>query len=225
MKDFRLDRKADPKYILDVKPVKNRPTAEGEEARETLTITFADGRKFDNIEYSAENIQTIIAQQERQARAGVKNLPVFQGRKTIAGVMTAASIVGGPVIGAVTSTAIDNPIALAIGTGVVTLAALIPSACSLVKNAGKVKELRKIKFRDVHRKELETYPNYENALAGLPTRKRQWFEGMANEGQDPFCITEIDSYTQRDLEQIMENMETEKQYTFKYAPRKTASSK
>ena len=103
MKDFRLDRKADPKYILDVKPQEEiRTTADNQtETTETLSIVFADGRVFNNVEYSEENIKKIVAQQEKQAKAGVDNMNVFEKRRTTAGIMTTASIVGGPIIGAV----------------------------------------------------------------------------------------------------------------------------
>lgn len=229
MKDFRLDRKADPKYILDVKTSKDKiQTEEGAKSQETLSVRFADGRVFKNIHYSEENISKIIDQQEKQAKAGVENISVFEKRKTNAGIMTGASIIGGPVIGAVATAvagASANPLAFAIGTGVVTLAAAIPSLYSLFKNGAKVKELNKIKYRDEHKEELRAYPLYQNALVGLSTKTRNWFELMDQEGHDPFCITEIDSYTQSDLEQIMENMDTEKQYQFTYAPKRTAASK
>ena len=50
MKDFRLDRKAEPKYILDVKTQTTRETV-GEEVHdvETYSVKFADGRVFKNI--------------------------------------------------------------------------------------------------------------------------------------------------------------------------------
>lgn len=225
MKDFRLDRKADRDYILDVNTRENKPTVEGGESTEELLITFADGRVFRDVQFNEESIRKIIKQQEAQAKAGVENINVFEKRKTRSGIMTGAAIVGGPVIGALAATAITNPIALAIGTGVLTLAAAVPAACSLIKNTGKVSELRKIKYRDEHSTELREYPNYRNALVGLSARKREWFESMEEEGHDPFCITEIDSYTQSDLEQIVQNIATEKKYQFTYTPRRTASGK
>lgn len=225
MKDFRLDRKADRDYILDVKTRESRPTVEGQETTEELLITFADGRVFRDVQFNEESIRKIIKQQEAQAKAGVENIGVFEKRKTRAGIMTGAAIVGGPVIGALAATAIANPVTLAIGTGVLTLTAAVPAVCSLVKNSGKVSELRKIKYRDDHSTDLREFPNYRNALVGLSSRKKNWFEGMLEEGQDPFCITEIDSYSQGDLEQIVQNIETEKKYQFTYVPRKTAGAR
>ena len=100
MKDFRLDRKADPKYILDVTTSKDTTrTEDGKKVQETLSVKFADGRVFKNVNFDEENIAKIIAQQEKQAKAGVGNISVFEKRKTKAGVMTGASIIGGPVIG------------------------------------------------------------------------------------------------------------------------------
>lgn len=218
MKDFRLDRKAEPKYILDVKTQTSRETM-GEEVHEveTYSVKFADGRVFKNILVDETNLQKIIAQQEKQAKAGVENMDVFKKRKSLAGAMTTASIIGGPVLYAVADMATKiDPVTLAIGTGVVTLSALIPSVVSFVKNAGKVGQLRKIEYRDKNKGELSTYADYENALAGLSRGKRRYFAEMAEEGQDPFCITEIDQYSLADLEQITENIKTEKTYKFTY---------
>ena len=69
MKDFRLDRKAEPKYILDVKTQTTRETV-GEEVHdvETYSVKFADGRVFKNILVDDANLQKIIAQQEKQAK-------------------------------------------------------------------------------------------------------------------------------------------------------------
>ena len=229
MKYYRLDRKADPKYILDVITSKDTiRTEDGKKVQETLSVKFADGRVFKNVNYDEENIAKIIAQQEKQAKDGISYINDFEKRKTKAGVMTGASIVGGPVIGVAAATMAGssaNPVAFAIGTGIITLAAAIPSLYSLFKNGAKVKELNKIKYRDEHREKLRAYPLYENALVGLSARKRNWFEAMSKEGNDPFCITEIDSYSQNDLELIMENMDTEKQYQFVYAPKRQASAK
>lgn len=227
MKDFRLDRKAEPKYILDVKTDTETTVAEDDsrETTETLRVVFADGRVFNNLEYSEENIKKIIEQQEKQAAAGVGNISVFEKRKTKAGIMTAASIVGGPVIGAVAAGLLPNPFTVAIGAGILTVATAIPAVCSLVKNAGKVSELRKIKYRDDHRKELSTFDQYENSLVGLSSRKRRWFSEMKEEGNDPFCITEIDEFSQSDLEQIIENIDTEKTYKFTYSKRPAAAKK
>ena len=227
MKDFRLSHSDGSKYILDVKTKECVTVTEKneEEVTEALSIVFADGRVFKNVEYSEENLAKIIAQQEKQAKDGVENIDVFKKRKTKAGIMTTAAMIGGPVAGAVAAGLLPNPFTVAIGAGILTLAAAVPAVCSLVRNSGKVTELRKIQYRDENRAKLNEYSNYENALVGLSTRKRNWFTEMAEEQQDPFCITEIDSFTQDDLEQIMKNMETEKTYKFTYVKKPTASKK
>ena len=229
MKDFRLDRKAEPKYILDIDTkVEKVKTEEGTQTEETLSVRFADGRVFRNIHYSEDNIQKVIEQQERQAQAGLENINVFERRKTLAGIMTGATIVGGPVISVMATSMLgtsENPYVMALNAGIVTLLALVPSVCTLIKNSGKVRELHKIKYRNEHKDDLRSYPLYQNALAGLSSSKKQWFELMAQEGLDPFAITEIDLYSKKDLEQIVENIDTEKQYQFVYAPRRSATSK
>lgn len=218
MKDFRLDRKAEQKYILGVtESTKKVASKQGPIEIDTLSVKFASGKVFKNISYTEENLQKIINKQERQAKKGVEDIGVFKKRKTKAGLMTGASIIGGPVIGALATTTDLNPLTIAIGAGVITLGTFVPALYSLIKNSGKVAELEKIDYRDKNISELETYPQYENALVGLSTRKREWFEEMAEEGDDPFCITEIDSYSKKDLETIMENMGTENAYQFTYA--------
>ena len=221
MKDFRTSRKADRDYILDVRTRDIKSQEEGVADTKKIVVTFADGRVF-NVDYSEEMLSKFVKQQEAQAKEGVKNIGEFQKRKTLSGVMTGASIVGGPVIGTLAASTIANPVVLAVGTGVITLAAAIPSVCSLIKNTGKVGQLNKIKYRDEHMAELKDYPYYENALVGLSSRKRAWFEGMYREGYDPFSITEIDSYTMSDIEQIVQNVETSKKYQMSRRP---ASSK
>lgn len=226
MKDFRVKRDEEPKYILDVKTEEQTfGENDSQETRETLSIIFADGRVFRNIEYSEANLKKIIEQQEAQAKAGVENIGVFAKRKTRAGIMTTASIVGGPVIGAVAAGLLPNPFTVAIGAGILTVATAIPAVCSLVKNAGKVSELSKIKYRDDNREKLQTFTKYENALVGLSSRQRKWFAEMVEEGNDPFSITEIDEFSQSDLEQIIENIDTEEKFKFTYAKRPKTSKK
>ena len=56
MKDFRLDRKADPKYILNVTTSKDTTrTEEGKKVQETLSVKFADGRVFKNVNFDCKN--------------------------------------------------------------------------------------------------------------------------------------------------------------------------
>lgn len=225
MKDYRLDRKANPDYILDVKTRVIKPETEEGKETEVLSVVFADGRVFKNVRYDQENMDTIIQQQNEQAQEGVENIGAFVSRKKMAGIMTGASIVGGPVIGAVAATLLPNPVTAAIGAGILTVSALVPSVCSLVRNSSKVRELEKIKYRDEHLEELRTYSTYPNALVGLSSSKRRWFEEMAEEKADPFCITEIDAYSKGDLEQIVDNMNTEKKYGFTYVKKPSTSAK
>ena len=99
MKDFRLDRKADPKYILDVTTSKDTTrTEDGKKVQETLSVKFADGRVFKNVNFDEENIAKIIAQQEKQAKAGVGNISVFEKRKTKAGVISSAINITGKYV-------------------------------------------------------------------------------------------------------------------------------
>lgn len=221
MKDFRTSRNADRDYILDVETQDIKSQEEGVEDTRKIVVTFADGRVF-NVDYSPEMLAKFVKQQENQAKEGVKNIEEFQKRKTLSGVMTGAAIVGGPVIGALAASTITNPIVLAIGTGVLTLTTAVPALCLLIRDTGKVSQLNKIKYRDEHLAELKEYPYYENALVGLSSRKRAWFEEMHDEGYDPFSITEIDSCSMSDYEQIVQNVKTSKKYQM---TRRTATQK
>lgn len=216
MKDYRLDQKADPDYIVSVKEKKSTQDAKNT----TLEVKFADGRKFKNIIANDVNISKIIEQQELQAKAGVENIDVFKNKRTRDGIATGlVLLVGGA------GTINMNSHTFVIATGVITLLTALPFAYSLVRNSRKVKELHKIKYRDEHRDELESFSGYENALAGLSTRKQKWFKDMMKKHEDPFSITEIDSYSKHDLETITKNINTEKNYQFTYKPRQTQPDK
>lgn len=230
MKDYRLDRKADPNYIVDVTS-KTSGAVDGKKV-ETLSVKFADGRVFKNIVCDENNIDKIIKQQEKQAKKGVENINVFEKRRTKAGILTGTAIIYGPLVSKMVDSISNaanqtesDPVSFGILTGVITLGSLIPGVYSLLKNHEKVKELKKIKFLNSNKNVLQTYPDYENALVGLPKSKQKWFEEMKQEGEDPFCITEIDMYTENDLKQIIENMDTEKAYQFTYVPRQTRTTK
>ena len=223
MKDYRLDRKAEPNYILGVTRKDHEVVDEAGKPISTLHVRFADGRTFKKLVCNEENVAKVIKQQEEQAKKGVENISVFEKRKTKAGIMTGAAIIGGPLIASAADSLVNvatqtesNPVSLCISAGVITLATLVPGIYSLIKNSSKVKELKKIKFRNDNREQLQTFPQYENALVGLPKRKQRWFENVVDNESDPFCITEIDEYTENDLRQIMKNMDTEKTYQFAY---------
>ena len=232
MKDYRLKKSEQLDYIVEVRPSEAFTLDGQDEAYEAFEVKFADGRVFKNILVDKENVAKVIQKQEEQAKAGVANLPVFERRKTLGGVMTGAAIIGGPLVATAGMTAIENastagndPLSFAIGVGVVTLGCLIPGVYSLIKNAPKVSELRKIKYRDEHREALNSITNYENALAGISKKTAKELIARQENDEDPYCITYVDSYSQKDLETIVGNVEREKAFQFTYAAKSTAAAK
>lgn len=229
MKDYRINKDEQKDYIIGVRTVSSK----GKETPKTLEVEFADGRVFKNIVCDDNNMAKIVEQLEKQAQAGVGNIEVFEKKKTVAGRVLALSLplgfAGGGLISATVEQAApelqDDPSLFLIGMGAITLMAAIPSAYSLIKNSPKVKELRTIKYRNEHRTELDSFNNYENALAGLPEDTANMFLASVVKGEDPFSVVYIDSYDQQDLETIVENIEREKEYQFTYVKTPTNSKK
>ena len=229
MKDFRINKKENNNYIVDVRRTGNSNS----EGIETLEVEFADGRVFKNIACCDENMSKIVVQLENQAKAGVENIEVFEKRKTKAGRVAALSLPlgfsGGGLISAVVEEIApevqDDPSLFLISMGAITLMTAIPSVYSLIKNNPKVKELTKIKFRNDHREELKNFNKYENALAGLSSDTADMLMERIEKGEDPFSVIYVDSYSQADLEAIVENIDREKTYGFTYAKKPAAAKK
>ena len=212
MKDYSLDKEQSKHYIKDFRTVK---TENGDE----YEIIFADGTVFKNVQANEENLKKIERIQEEQAKKGVENKETFISRRTKAGVLTGLSAVAAGVAGyglttlASTMGFVDpTAITFAIGTGVITILGSIPAFSKLMQNHAKVKELEKIEYRDTHTEQLENIEAYANSLVGVPSKVARLIE----EEQNPFSILNIDSFSQEDLETIIDNMEREKQTGLQY---------
>ena len=217
MKDYRLKDSKIKDYITDVeiiRKVRRKSPTDFDE----ISIRFADGRVFDKIIYDEENMKKIIEQQELQAQEGLQNIGAFKKRKTKAGRICLATTIGTSIglgLGMAANGEFDEPIALAASAGIVTIMAL-PSLCSYLKNSIVLKELDKIRYRNQHLEELTSFTDYEHSLAGLSSKTVKYMNGLAEQGKNPFSIYRIDSYTKEDLEQIVDNINTEKAYQFTY---------
>lgn len=233
MKDYRVNKKEQPAYIIEAVPGTYTVQEKGKTADvETLEVHFADGKVFKNVKYDKENLDKIIKRQEEQAAQGVENLPVFKRRLTLSGIMAAASIVGGPFIAANVVPAVEqamqvesDPTRISLATGVLVLCGVIPSAVSALKNLPIIKELKKIKYRDEHREQLDHFDDYENALVGLTEAQQTDYLEAKSTQEDPFCITKIDQFTIGEMETIVENIEREKAFQFTYVNRPTQPAK
>ena len=219
MKDYSLDKEQSKHYIKDFRTVK---TENGDE----YEIIFADGTVFKNVQANEENLKKIERIQEEQAKKGVENKETFISRRTKTGVLTGLSAVAAGVAGyglttlASTMGFVDpTAITFAIGTGVITILGSIPAFSKLMQNHAKVKELEKIEYRDTHTEQLENIEAYANSLVGVPSKVARLIE----EEQNPFSILNIDSFSQEDLETIIDNMEREQKTGLQYV--KSQSSK
>ena len=211
-------------YIIDENERKQYITSFIREKNGTLSVEFADGRVFRNIEYNDENIEKIVGIQEEQARRGIDHYKVFKNNETKSRIKTAAAFIGtlGASIGATFIPAINqaiesaNPLVVCLGIGAVTVVGTIPAYANLRRNSQIVEELDKIKYRNNHRRELATIREHENSLAGLDINRTGWMKRV----EDPFSIANIDRFGIEDLETIVDNINVENQLGFTYAKRK-----
>lgn len=226
MKDYRVNKKNNNDYIVDVTKVKTPVEAKDgkKTSKITLNIKFADGKVFQNIRYDEGNVAKITSQLDQQAEEGIQNLDKLTKRRNKSGYITAGTLFGTPIlcegIAAVASNYLateQEPAKVAIAAGVITLLGVIPCAYHFVKNSQIVSELKKLKYRNDHRDELDNASAYENAFVGLSPRKADFFSKELENGLDPYTVLNIDAYTENDLKTIVDNIEREKTYQFTYA--------
>ena len=209
MRDFTINNKEKETYIKDIRKINNKGI-------ETYQITFADGRKFNNITAQEDNLKKIIAVQEKQAEDGIKRKKIFVNKKnkykfgTITGLI-ASGIIGSSFISNFNTMAYDAK-TLSIYGGTLVLTGTVYSLIQYARNKNKVLEIDKIDYRNKNIDELKNLYNYENSLNGISKDKQKFFK---NE-KDPFSIVDIDNYSKKDLEAILSNIEREKVYNFKY---------
>ena len=207
MKDYTLNKDSKKKFIKDIKFTG--------ENNETMTVIFADGTQFPDVEVTDENIEKIRQYQEVQARRGVQHLSTFK-------LKSAVSIIGSLGISGVTYAMADyfGQLGTNFGYGMGGVVGIAGSAVALTllyyyfKYDGISDELEKVQYRDEHRATLNSYLQYPNSLSGV--RHRKYFEACARDGLDPYSVISMDGYDKRDLEKIVENITREKQYQFQY---------
>ncbi len=213
MKDYSLNKKEQKAYITDIKLVEDR------EGNESYEVTFADGRVFRNIEVDEENLAKIESKMQLQAKSGLNNMVHFIKERNVALVNTVVSgalSVAGVTITAANFQAGAPSLVVPITMGTVGVLALIPSAAKLVKNNKKLQELSKIKYLNHHKKTLESYKEYPNALVGLDKRTENYFREI----EEPFLMIDLDDYSEKDLETIVDNISLrEREYSFNYPKR------
>lgn len=233
MLDFRLNKNEQPDYILRTEPnqVTMPETEEQEfETVDTLDVHFGDGRVFKNLVYNQENIEKINKKLEEQVTEAISNMDEFEKRHKKAKLKTLAGAIIGPVAGTALAAAIlpttsaeAEALKFFLTLGVVTLGCMSPGGYKLVRSYPMMSQLTKFKYRNEHKDELDNFDTYENALEGLPEEKSELFRTVKEKGGDPFSAMNVDSYTQDDIETIVENIEREKAFQFVYVKKPTQS--
>lgn len=216
MRDYRTNKKENNDYILNVN---QKRSVEG---KDILSVDFADGRTFTNIEDTPENLAKVMAQQEKQATEGITNMGVFKRRESWAKFATAVS--AGATAGAyglVAEKLLENStndmetLAACICGGCLVLMNVIVGGYFIQKNHGIVGELERVNFRNTNRETLKKYKDYPNATTGLAKRKVEYLEDT-DAASDPFNIIDIERFSTDDLKKIVENIKTEESFGFNY---------
>lgn len=219
MKDYTLSKDDERDYIKDFI----------EEANGTYTVVFASGKKFTNISPTDNNLATLIRQQEAQASDAVANYDRFVIKRNIDGVLTTlsgvAAGIGGHAISMlplVQSTIGTNPFVVVAGIGTIAVLGAIPMGTRLVRNIGKVKELKKIKMRDENEERLNqilTSLEHRNRLQGLKQESKDRLREVMHEGWNPWSIMFVDEpyFDLKEMKNILENGELQDEYGFEYA--------
>ena len=208
-------------YIIDEDEKKKYITYFGRDKSGNISIQFADGRVFENVEYNEENIEKLERVQEEQAARGLSHYKIFKNRLNVSKVKTALSFAGslGLSIGATmipaVSQAVDNthPVVVCLGIGALTVLGTIPAYAKLYRDSKVVEELDKLKYRNSHRDELDSIDEYQNAFAGMNSGKSRWIKRTDN----PFSVVNVDRYEIEDLQTIVENINNEKSLGLTYA--------
>lgn len=210
MKVYVSDKDDKKKYIKSVEKGKGG----------SLKITLADGRVFNNIQMCDENIDRINSVQEDQAKNGLDNYVTFKNNLTKSRLL----LVGSGILGCAFTSGLcvsdfSNPVVLAIAGGLITASAfgIIPASVKFVRDKLKVDELDKIRYRDRHIDKLTQYRNYNNSLSGLDSKTRKYF---ASSDDKAFSMLNIDSFSQKDLETMVSNIELEDSLGLTYVKNK-----
>ena len=209
MKDYTLDGESRKKFIKDMFLADDG----------TLTIVFADGTCFHHIANTPENVEKVRKIQEAQAKAGLKNLKRFNRRSYIYGF---SSVLGAFASGFLCTGVMDqvypviyqNNLASAACIGAAFVIGAAPWLSKFAKTAETVGELKKIQYRNQHRRELDAYLDYPNALSGV--ENKQHFAYSIEHGEDPFSVLNVDCFSREDLETIVKNVERESEIQFTY---------
>lgn len=220
MKDYTITKDEKKDYIIDFIENDNG----------TYTVLFADGKKF-IVSSTDKNFEILAKQQEAQAQEAVANNSKFVLKRNIGRALTPLSGIAAGVGGYALSTlpvvqnAVgDNPVALAVGIGTIALLGAIPFGSKLVRDSGKVNELKKIKMRDENVDRLNQIlksEEYKNRYQGLKQSSKERLSELVSEGADPWSIIYIDEpyFDLEEMQILLDNGDIQDTFGFEYIRR------
>lgn len=234
MKDYRINKKEHQDDILEVRPSQPSIDEKGQKVKtDSVDVYFADGKVFRDVKKTPRELRKINERQEAQVDTGIENLAKFRERVAKSKIGLGASVATGTLSSIILATSPmvtpifniePNPVTITVAGVTIALCGAIPAGIGLVKNLPIVEELEKLKYRNEHRKELDSIGVYPNALAGLSNdqaRRIRRCMSAEDEPKDPFSVAEVDQFSQQDLETIVDNIQREKTYEFEYVKRPT----
>lgn len=227
MKSYRIDKSKYPTDILEVTIGEPIEDEQGNPiSKDSLDVHFADGRVYTRLENEPENIAKIHAKQEKQVEDGISILPRLKRRRTLGGITRGIFSLVGTIAAPIFSNQIILPtfdveadtVKMAITGGILAvtgLAGAIGTGVYLKNKNLAIDELEKLKYRNDHSSELNSIDEYPNSLVGLSQKQIDRIESYESD-EDPFNVGVVDSYTKKDLETIVSNVEREKEFGFQY---------
>ena len=220
MKDYTITKDEKKDYIIDFIENDNG----------TYTVLFADGKKF-IVSSTDKNFDILVKQQETQAQEAVANYSKFVLKRNIGRALTPLSGIAAGVGGYALSTlpvvqnAVgDNPVSLALGIGTIALLGAIPFGSKLVRDSGKVNELKKIKMRDENVGRLNQIlksEEYKNRYQGLKQSSKERLSELVSEGADPWSIIYINEpyFDLEEMQILLDNGDIQDTFGFEYIRR------
>ena len=212
MDNFALTKEEQKGYIEDFYLTED-------ENGSTYSVVYGDGRVFEKIENTEENLNRIEEIQEKQMQTAIENKKHFKHKQTMSEAMTfvtgiTLSSIGGIIANYIDSTHEAAPSSLILGTavGVITILGTIPPFAKMRKNDKLCSQIAKFEYRNEHREQLNKINSYNNALSGLPEDVKE----LVRTSKNPFSIFNASQFTLKDLEMIVENMERETNSGFQY---------
>lgn len=212
MDNFALTKEEQKGYIEDFYLTED-------ENGSTYSVVYGDGRVFEEIANTEENLARIEATQEKQMEKAIENKKHFKRKQTASEIMTFAtgitlSSVGGVIANYIDATYEGAPSSLILGTavGVITILGTIPPFAKMRKNDKLCSQIAKFEYRNEHKQQLDRIDSYNNALSGLSEDVKE----LIRTSKKPFSIFNASEFTLKDLEMIVENMEREESSGFQY---------